>query len=364
MARIWGRTTLIGLLSLLVLSGCGPFASAPAPLVPADAVMNGMTEAGYSPTVLSGPDVTGQLTRLKRDGVTWLAIQVAWFQKTDTSTTIAPSPTGTPTDGSVTALIRIAHRMGFRVFLNPFVNALTGSGWQADFHPSSVFRWFQSFDRYLAHYARLAQRDHADMMAIGDEFDSLDAVPAYKPYWLHAIRVARTYYKGPLVYGADWQHYQRVTFWHALNDVGIDAYFPLSATPNPSLGTLEAAWTREANTIQAWRVKAGLAAKPFIMTELGYPSERGAAAKPGTWYPSEPVNLTIQERCYLATFRTIYKRPWLRGIFWFWWANPSNPDWRGGPRDNGYTPRGKPAEAVLRYYFRASEGTTGTGAAP
>jgi hypothetical protein len=350
----WKVLTVLFATASLV-TGCGPGTAQPLP--PLSARMRGMTEAGYTGSVFSSPPVLGQLPILRRDGVDWLAIQTAWYQRTDTSDHIFPDPAKTPTDASVTALIAAAHRNGMRVFLNPFVNSLQGNGWQANFHPRSVTAWFHSFDQYLAHYAKLAQQDHADLFAIGDEFQSLDAVPAYKPDWLHAIAVARRYYHGPITYGANYPDYQQVTFWHALNDIGVDAYFPLSSAANPTLPALRASWTAVADNIAAWRRASGLANKPFLITELGYPSEDGAAAAPGTWFPDQPTNLRIQELCYLATFQSIWRRPWLRGIFWFWWANPSNPHWLGGPTDNGYTPRGKPAMEVLIRYFTGKTGS-------
>ena len=348
------RTTALGCLATLALSltGCaaqGVGADPPPP--PLTAPIRGMTEAGYKPLVFTTPQVTGELARLRRDGIDWLAIQVAWFQQTDASVDIQPSSRFTPTDASVRSLIALAHRSGMRVFLNPFVNSLEGNGWQANFQPSDPERWFHSFNDYLAHYAHLAQAAHADLFAIGDEFDSLDAVPAYRPYWLSAIATARRYYHGPIVYGADYPHYQQVTFWSALDAVGLDAYFPLAQDPDPSTADLAASWRQIAAQIQAWRAAAGLTKKPFIVTELGYPSEDGAAAQPGAWLPHQPVNLALQQRLYAATLSTLGKEPWVRGIFWFWWANPSNPNWQGGLQDNGYTPRGKPAEATLRSYL-------------
>ncbi|MCY0879814.1 MAG: hypothetical protein OWU84_12860 [Firmicutes bacterium] len=357
--RRWLAGGLLGV--TLTLSSCGGPAAEPMPgpaipEPPMTARMKGMTEAGYSPTVFNSPAVRQSIVRLHEDGVNWLAIQVAWFQANNQSTVIRPSPIKTPTDASVTALIQLAHHEGMRVFLNPFVNSFQGNGWQALFHPASVPRWFHSFDAYIAHYAKLASQDHADLFSIGDEFDTLDHVPRYTPYWIQAIRIARRYYHGPITYGADYPDYQQVTFWPALNDVGVDAYFPLSNEPNPSVATLVARWNQIANSIEAWRRNADLAQKPFLITELGYPSEDGAAATPGTWYPHQPVNLALQQKLYLATFESIWQRPWLKGIMWFWWANPSNPDWQGGPRDNGYTIRNKPAELVLREFF--------TGASP
>ncbi len=355
--RLSAATALI---LLAASSACGAPARLPGPrisLPPPSARMKGMTEAAYTPHVFTSQAVTNSIIHLHQDGVNWLSIQAAWYQKTNTSDTIAPSPQKTPTDRSVTYLIRLAHKEGMRVFFDPFVNSMTGSGWQALFAPKSPKAWFASFDKYLAHYAKLAQKDHVDLLAIGDEFDSLDDVPAYQPYWAHAIQIARHYYHGPITYGADFPHYQKVTFWKDLDDVGIDAYFPLSSATNPSVSAMAATWNSLADQIQSWRLSAGLSKKPFVVTELGYPSEDGAATTPGTWFPHQPVNLAIQQKCYLATFESLGKRPWVKGIMWFWWANPSNPDWEGGPKDNGYTLRGKPAEKTLKAFFTGSGST-------
>lgn len=352
----WRTIFLAGVVVAAAGSGCGWFGAAPEPgpsrpLAPLSSRMKGMTEAGYQAGVFNTPAVRNAVVHLAtRDGVNWLAIQTAWYQRRMDSTRIRPNR-DTPTDASVTSLIKLAHHEGMRVFLNPFVNSMQGSGWQAQFHPTSTSAWFGSFDHYIAHYARLAQRDHADLFAIGDEFDTLDGVRAFEPYWAKAIQIARHYYHGPITYGADYPNYQSVTFWNLLDDVGIDAYFPLSTASNPTVAELAASWNRTANQIEAWRVSRGLSHKVFLVTELGYPSEDGADATPGTWYPHQPVNLTMQEKLYLATFQSLWRQPWVKGIMWFWWANPSNPDWQGGPHDNGYTPRGKPAQAVLQRFF-------------
>lgn len=342
------KTALVIIFSVSV-SSCGLPKRATLP--PVTAKIKGMTEAGYTPIVFNSSAVQGSITRLHRDGVTWLSIQVAWYQDNNASTRIFASATKTPTDSSVTHLIHLAHHAGMRVFLNPFVNSLQGSGWQALFHPTSPKLWFKSYDEYVSHYAQLAEQDHVDLFGIGDEFDSLDTVPQYRPDWIHAIAVARRFYHGPVTYGADYTNYARVTFWGPITDVGVDAYFPLSTSPNPTVPDLTRQWNRIANRIEAWRQKSHLASKPFLITELGYPSETGAALTPGSWSPRQPVNLTLQKHLYQATFESIWRRPWLFGIMWFWWANPSNPNWRGGSQDNGYTPRNKPAEIVLKQYF-------------
>ncbi len=346
--------------SVFGLVSCGQ-ASLPAPrhdpLPTKTAFMKGMTEAGYEKKVFLDPAVYRSLVLLKRDGVDWISLQVPWYQKNDDSDRIFADAQNTPSDTSVTRFITDVHGLGMRVFLDIFVNANHQNAWQATFHPKNPEAWFHSYDAYLIHYAKLANADGVSLFAIGDEFDTLDAVPQYEPDWAKAIADVRHFYHGPITYGADYPHYQRVTFWKRLDVVGLDAYFPLSPAPDPTVRVLKAQWNQLANEIQAWRVASGLNHKPFVITELGYFSGDGTAANPGDWTPQAKVNLTLQKRCYQATLQTIYQRPWLDGLFWFWWANPSNPHWRGGLHDNGYTPRGKPAETVLRTYFHEPKKT-------
>lgn len=342
------------------VTGCGGWLGAlkspvPGPGVTSSTFFKGMTQAAYQATVFDSPAVRSSLPILKRAHVNTLAIQVMWYQATPTSTTIAPSPTDTPTDDSVAALIRRAHRSGMYVFLNPFVNAVQGNPWQADFHPTSWHTWFLNYDRFLAHYATIAQREHVEVFAIGDEQDSADGVPGLYPEWKKAIQTVRRIYDGPVTYGADTANYKKVTFYKDLDYVGLDAYFPLApaGVNHPTEKSLERTWNTLADEIEAWRKSAGLASKPVFINELGYYSGVGVAAEPGFWNPQAAVDLRAQSDCYRATLNTIYKRPWLKGLTWFWWANPSNPHWQGGPTDNGYTLRGKPALGVLTEGFKA-----------
>lgn len=347
---------LVLLASLIPFTGCGSFVSLgpiPGPTVTSRTFFKGMTQAGYSPTVFDTPAATSSIPALKAAHVDTLAIQVGWYQKTPTSTTLAPSPLKTPTDASIVALVRRAHKAGMHVFLNPFVNSLTGNAWNADFHPTSWRSWFKSYDAFLVHYAAIAEREHVEIFSIGDESDSADGDPVLYPEWKNAIAQVRKVYHGPITYGADFPTYQKVTFWKDLDYVGIDPYFSLAPQGDlhPSLASLEGAWNNLADQIEKWRQSAGLTAKPFLIVELGYYSGQGVAAQPAFWRPGAPVDLAAQADCYRATLSTIYNRRWLKGLIWFWWANPSNPDWQGGKTDNGYTIRGKPAYQVLAKGF-------------
>lgn len=382
MQRAWRRSaasvaSVVALASALAAGtgataagGTGAPQSRPAASRAADAAptpslgpfMRGMTYAAYSRTVFATRVSDRQVREMAAAGVNYVSVQVAWFQPTATSTTIAPGTvpgSQTPTDGSLVHLIRLIHELGMHVFLDPFVNATTGEAWQGTFHPTSWPAWFAAYDRMVAHYARLAQANGVELLALGDENDSSDHDPSLLPYYLQMVRVARRYYHGPLTYGADYPDYQQVpvAFWRALDAIGIEAYFPLADTTDPTQAQLDAAWRAEAQQIDAWRASAGLGNEPVIITELGYYSGDTTAESPGQWNAGARLDLGLQVKCYQAVFDTIYQEPWLAGIFWFWWANPSDgPDWPPLPTNNGYNVQNKPVLGLIARYFRAPDG--------
>lgn len=333
-----------------------PLASATAALGP---FMRGMTYAGYNATVFASAASDAQVRAMARAGVNTISVQTAWYQATPTSTRIVPTAQ-TPSDASLVHLIDLIHSLHMRVFLDPFVNATTGEAWQGAFHPTSWPAWFRAYDAMIAHYAHLAQQTHVQLLSLGDENDTSDHNPALLSDYLQLVRLARRIYKGPITYGGDYPDYQQIpaAFWRSLNAIGIEAYFPLAASTDPSPAELDSAWKREVVSITAWRQREGLTDEPVIITELGYYSANTTAENPGSWEPAAPLDLALQVACYRAAFTTIYQQPWLDGIFWFWWANPSDgPDWPAVPTNNGYNVQAKPVLALIEAYYRAVSGS-------
>ena len=63
--------------------------------------------------------------------------------------------------------------------------------------------------------------------------------------WRQIIAAIRQVYHGKLTYGGNWDSFNEVTFWDALDYIGVLAYFPLTKTPNPSSAEIAAAWDRK-----------------------------------------------------------------------------------------------------------------------
>jgi len=83
----------------------------------------------------------------------------------------------------------------------------------------------------------------------------------------------------------------------------------------------------------------------LIFTEVGYPSLDGGNVNPWNYFAKAQIDLEEQALCYRAFIEAWKGSPELAGVFWWVWFDP------GGPKDPGFTPRGKPAENVLREWY-------------
>jgi hypothetical protein len=102
--------------------------------------------------------------------------------------------------------------------------------------------------------------------------------------------------------------------------------------------------------VAAFRNWQGSHGKPAIMTEIGYRSADGANRAPFDFTAAAGPDPGEQADCYAALYEVwLRESSWMRGVFWWNWAVPTP-----GPADTDYTPRGKPAEAVLRQGQRPS----------
>jgi hypothetical protein len=84
----------------------------------------------------------------------------------------------------------------------------------------------------------------------------------------------------------------------------------------------------------------------ILVTEIGYRSVDGAARAPWDFTAEGPVDLREQAEAYQAALERLCSQPWLGGIYWWYWS----PRPQGGLEDTDFTPRDKPAEAILREY--------------
>jgi len=118
-----------------------------------------------------------------------------------------------------------------------------------------------------------------------------------------------------------------ITFWDALNVIGIDAFVPLTnggADPTPS--ELESAWKGEyipgatptnavGNIFKKMRDMSDHYNRRILFTGAGYESLTGATAAPGS-YPGTQIDPAEQQNDMEGLLQTFSNEPWWLGVIW------------------------------------------------
>jgi hypothetical protein len=252
----------------------------------------------------------------------------------------------TPSPEDFRDIILEARAMGLKVIVMPIL-LLThprGSEWRGVIEPPDWDDWWRQYREFIAHFANIARDAGADGLIIGSELVSTEK---YTAQWVRTIETARKYFpKGRLGYSANWDHYEPVQFWDKLDFVGMTSYYKLADRKGASVDEMIAKWKPIKADVLAWQRKTG---KPIVLTEVGWCSQFGAATAPWNYYQNmhaTPEGHEEQRRLYEAFMRVWADTPAVVGVIWWEWTGSP-----GGSEDHGYTPKGKPAEKLLRGWF-------------
>lgn len=284
------------------------------------------------------------LQRIAETNTEYVAITVWWLQENITSTQIYAKPGWTATNESLAMAIQKAHELDMKVMLKPMVDPEdVYTHWRGEIPPTS--EWFESYKAFIKAYAQFAEENDIDLFCVGCEFKATEGNGSS---WREIIAEVRKYYSGPLTYAATIDSYQNISWWDALNYIGIDAYFPLTNNKDPTLEELKQGWSHIAYDIETWHDSE--VNKPILFTEIGYRSGDGNNIQPWNW--TSPLELDLQEQfdCYLAAFQVLWGKPWFYGFYWWIWE--SDPD-AGGLNDTDFTPQNKPVEYLIESLYSA-----------
>jgi hypothetical protein len=124
----------------------------------------------------------------------------------------------------------------------------------------------------------------------------------------------------------------------------MNSYWTLGKSKDATVSEIEKRWREIQSDLIPFVKKTG---KPLVFLEAGWCSIGNAASAPWDYtQDQEPLDLDLQKRLYEAFFNVWYGNPNLGGFsIWEW------PPGEGGPDDRGYTPKDKPAEAVLKEWL-------------
>jgi photosystem II stability/assembly factor-like uncharacterized protein len=325
-----------------------------------DAMMKGIEFTRASSLIpYNSNDAHQSLELLRATGANWVTIVPVYWMSDTGAPNVFWMDDQSPTDSEVIKAIRWAKQLNLKVFMKPEVHCVSGV-WQGHHNPHGA-TWFQSYGFFIRRYARIAQQERCQMFCVGSELDRTTDSDSERVWWTDIIDWVRGEYLGPITYAADWRTYRGIPFWDSLDLVGINAYFPLwnDAVPDPGppswpVGNLSWYWDNSCIPgIESLRVSLADTLKPIIFTEIGYRSISGCSHEPWNDTVSGTYDPTEQRNCYIAAMHSLLGKPWFAGWFWHDWTTDPN---QGGTGDLSYTPKGKPAQDVLRRWF-ASIGT-------
>jgi len=298
---------------------------------------------------------TREIAPLREAGVDWISqTPFGWCRSVHSAEVILASGSRVywgESDEGLSQTARNARAMGIKTLLKPHL-WVGHRDWVGNLKMESDAAWkawFESYEKFILHYAALAEREKMDALALGTE---LCGTTSRTAEWKSLIAKVRAVYRGPLTYCANWEEVERVPFWSDLDFIGVQAYYPLSDSPHPKPRELRASWDRIASRLEQLSRRTG---RPIAFTEVGYRSIAGGVREPWNWDTDGGPDLNLQSEAYRALFDSLWSRPWFDGTFiWKW-----NPYLGAGRHpsaevERDFTPQGKPALEVIRKYYRAS----------
>jgi hypothetical protein len=289
------------------------------------------------------------LERLRELGIDAVAIVPYTFMRNPREIVPlrVPERPGSETDEDVARAIAVAKAKGMSVLLKPQI-WIRGS-WPGEIETSTdedEELFFREYGRWIRHYALLAEKHGVEILAIGTELSKMTL--GRRARWETIVGDVRAIYGGQLVYAANWgAEVEHVDFWPLLDYIGVDFYYPLSGEDAPSDEELRRGFERALDSVEAISRRHG---RKVLLTEIGYASTKGPWKSPHSSDERKEPSLEDQARAYEVAFAALEdETDWIRGTFWWKW--PTDLD-DGGEDHAGFTPSGKPAEDVVRRWYR------------
>ncbi len=313
--------------------------------VPPGRRIQGMSCATWTSGACQEGESDQALQELVALGVSDIAVVPTWYQASLNSTEIYARPDSTITDEDVRHIVQYAHGLGLRVLLKPHLDPEQG-GWRGlieCYNENDWQAWLQSYRNMVNHYAVIAEELGVELFCVGTE---LKKTSHRATDWRAIIDEVTEHFTGNITYGANWDELFNITWWDALDYIGVDAYYPLTNGYSPTVEELKAGWSGPFVALRDFSAQFGL---PILFTEIGYCSYDGTNTQPYTWeMENAVVDLQEQADCYRAAYEVFWNEPWFAGLYWWNWdPNMSH----GGPYDLHYSPRNKPAAAIIAEFY-------------
>ena len=362
------RLTIVGLFWLFLLTSCDD-APLDADLPSPNIEVKGFSHASFYNGAFAASEANGSLSALvEQTAAQWVALCLFEFQDNARSATIEPNYSGvnprtgaafmsTSSNADISRACEQAARLNMRVMLKPHVDRYDG-GWRGYIRPEDPAAWFNSYTAMMLRYAQLAEEQEIPLFCLGVEMVGVTG-EEFTAEWRQLIAAVRDVYSGDLTYSANWSRgeegtlpeYRRIEFWRDLDYVGVSLYTPLQDPGAEELPTLGMAQLRLLPIAGDIELLAREVNRPFLLTEVGARSARGALQ--GPWSLLSPpdeqyVDEAAQYLYYQAVLESFANRPRCHGFFWWNWPVDVN----NAPRTD-YGVQNKRAAGLLRSWYIA-----------
>ena len=218
----------------------------------------------------------------------------------------------------ITVPLDWARERGMSVMLIPHI-AYWGSKflWRGEINFQTAEEWDRFFSDYQTWIVQMAQIGEAHGVAtfcVGLEFYHAQK---FDERWRKIIAAVRKVYHGKVTYGGNWDSFQQVKFWDALDYIGVLAYFPLTKSVDPSEAEIATAWNKRCGELAVFSKAHGN--KKFLFVEIGYNESARAAAEPWAFKTGGDHALEVQQRCIEVALDLPERCPVLAGMYWWKW---------------------------------------------
>ena len=291
-----------------------------------------------------------QIIPVQEVGANWVTLMPFGYMRSATDSLVRYDTSwqweGEKTKG-LNATIPLFKARGIKVMLKPQIWISKGI-YTGKINPKTPQAWkvFKaSYRKFILHFAGVAAQYDLPLYCIGTELPSM--IKQEEKFWRELTLEVRAIYKGELVYAENWDQYQAVPFWEALDYIGINAYFPLKGEMPVRLKDIQKRWAQTKKESAQMSQKLN---RPVLFTEMGYRSIDDPLSRPWDYRDkAQKYNPEMQAIALEALLLDFMPQPWWKGGFvWKWFPDHAK---AGRGNHTGFTPQNKLAEEVLRTYF-------------
>jgi hypothetical protein len=276
----------------------------------------------------------------------WIEMIVNLYQDSLTSTDVQVKSEMAPTPAALAEGIRMAHIMGYRVFVSVLLSVGGADPWAGSIHfssPEQEQAWFTSYGKAVAPFVVAANQARAEQFAIGTEYEKLQQ--ASPILWEQLISQFHHSFHGRLTYNINWSSLtEPIPSWMRnpnLVTIGVSVYIPLTDQAvrlNPA--TLPTLWRQKVkNALDTYAIQIG---RPVLISEIGYRNRADALYDPWLRTTKAPVDPKEQAAAYSAALQNVIGDPHITGIFFWAWSFPV------------FQPNGLPTCKVMRQWYSSN----------